>query len=318
MKKNLILINLALITFFLSCSTEETSENSNIQEETEVENPQTGVLSNYVLSYPSGNSFTNKFEDGKQTITTSNSNYTSSEFSYNGEEMNEANTYYSTGNIKTSYAFNYENGRLSSIDIEDDSSFFSYDHTKSLTYNDQESTITITFPSNSSEITEFRLKFTDSNYDLITEFYQEKYYLYEDNTRLVTSYIKEVFTYDSNRNCTKIVRSDAFNAEYQPTISEFNYSYDNYTNPLYAYYSSYYLETIILRSLRDNIFSFGLYEYIETFGKNNIDSINYPDSYTVYNTYSFDSFYENGLITKIETSSDYNNQVTAITTYNYE
>jgi len=318
MKKNLILTNLILVTFFLSCSTEEAGieDTSNNTNNNYIDSSRS--ISSYTLLYPSGASFTHAFENEKETTTTTHSGYVNNEFIYSDDQMTEVNSYYwPTGNLESNYAFNYENDRLTSIEVEDNSNFAASEYTMNFNYDDNESTITITLDIDSFYLTEYKLKFLDNNYNLITEFYEEQYHLNYDNTRDIDSYVIEQFTYDSNLNCIKLIRTDSWSSNYPATTTEFNYSYDNYTNPLYNYYSNYYLQSIILRGVRDNIFSAGLYQFIETFGKNNIDEIDYPNTYSIYSTYTFENYYENGVITKLETTSDYTNQITATTTFNY-
>lgn len=299
-------ISIMLLVFISSCSTDsviEDNDNSEManDDSTEVANDESTEttdndsseesnneisdlsLSSYELTYyPSENQTIFEFEDGKAIKHTRNDILTGA-YEYDAQDrMTKYTTYYQgSGNLETTYTFNYDDDdKITSIDFYDDSPVFvdMNNFTQDLSY--EGNSILTNLPY--MQDYDFTATFEMNDEGKLVEFEQLKF----DGELEV----RAIFEYNDEKNCSKVsVTSLDFNGN--EFTAEYQYSYDGKANPLFEFHSKYYLN-IILMNGKSSGFGFPLATaYARTLGPNNIMNTVYPNSVPEAAQYFFEYDY---------------------------
>ncbi len=295
MKKSIFA--LMVIVLISSCSTDAVlndleddallTEYTNDETVSEDPNNDTTVeslsLSRYELTfYPSENQTIFEFQDGKAIKHTRNGIVTG-EYEYDTNDRMLKYTIYSnsTGELDTSYTFEYEgSGKISAMTKYEDFSLFGInEHKREMNYDGK--VITTTFAQTSIEYADL-LSFTMNDDGKIAQFEQLDY---DESLE-----IRVDFEYNDQKNCSKVIlTAEDFNGmEFQNT---YEYSYDEKQNPLFEFYSNYYMNIIFINGEGS---AFGLpmaTSLARTMGPNNITTTVYPSKVPEAGQYFFEYDY---------------------------
>ena len=336
MKKNLILINLILVTFFLSCSTEETIENENYSDDIETSNNTESLevsnISYYAYVEENSFEFRHYFENGNLTSVNQYYYFSDSEIDLKKIEYNTNNKieniteWTSSGTLSKSHDFIYDdNGKLSSIEIYDRYTFSGItDYTYNLEYSNNDNTINYFKPeygsiredgeTNIYSASKYTIELNENN--LVSRF-QKDYedYDYDGNIENTELTFKEEFIYDENENCISASRIDNF---LTPNLTTYNYSFDDQINPLYSFYKNNYLALFIYLEENNHVYYWNtMSDNIKDFSKNNFNSST-PDIYiNPYYLHNYENNYNDNDITSRVVKRSSNNQVLGTFVYQY-
>lgn len=278
------LLTLALVS---SCSKDAvTTENEEAKDETVSEDSidtETLSLSSYELTYyPSENQTIFEFEDGKAIKHTRNDIVTG-EYEYDTNDRMVKYTLFSetTGNLSSSFAFEYdETGKIASMTKHDELNFFGVnDHIREMNYSGK--TITTTFAQTSIEYTDL-LSFTMNDDGKLEKFEQLNF---DESLE-----IRVDFEYNDQKNCSKVILTalDFNDKEFQNT---YEYSYDDNNNPLFEFYSNYYMNIVFING-EGSAFGLPLATALaRTMGPNNITTTIYPEKVPEAGQYFFEYDY---------------------------
>jgi len=281
MKKSIFaFITLAL---FSSCSKDSVSNDNENKDPNDDPIVESLSLSSYELTfYPSENQTIFDFEDGKALKHTRNGIVTG-EYEYDTDDkMIKYSTFsQNTGNLESSFTFEYdESDRIVSMTKYDDLNFFGVDeHTREMNYNGN--VITTTFAQTSIEFADL-LSFTLNDDGKLKQFQQLDF---DESLE-----IRVDFEYDNQKNCSKVI---IYNLDFNDNEvqSTYEYSYDDKQNPLFEFYSKYYMNIIFINGEGS---SFGLplaTALARTMGPNNITTTVYPEGYPAAGEYFFEYDY---------------------------
>ncbi len=261
---------LSLLFLFLlaSCSKNETTSDD-LKDQIDQKDKLT--LSSYDLTFfPSTNKVANEFENGKWTKSFKN-DILIGEYEYDDKDRMTTYTVYSesTGALQETYTFNYnENDVITSMDLDYKNNFLGIT-TYSEVLNYDGNIITTTAPKTAIE--EYDIIITLNSDSKLEKF--EQYEEGDDGDKLV---LKADFKYDDNKNCSEVILT-ALDFNDNQVSNSYKYNYDDKANPLFDYYSKYYLNTILLNSKTNGLgFSLGT-SIIRTLGPNNITTTEYPN-----------------------------------------
>lgn len=240
-------------------------------------------LSSYELNYyPSENQTIFEFVDGKATKHTRNGIVTG-EYEYDTNDKMLKYTVYSqnTGNLDSSYSFVYdESDKIASMTKYDALNFFGVnEHTREMNYDGN--VISTTFAQTSIEYADL-LSFTMNADGKIEQFEQLDF---DESLE-----IRVDFEYNDQKNCSKVIltATDTNGMEFE---NAYEYSYDDKQNPLFEFYSNYYMNIVFING-EGSAFGLPLATALaRTLGPNNISTTVYPNQVPEAGQYFFEYDY---------------------------
>ncbi|MBA6155756.1 hypothetical protein H3Z83_04360 [Tenacibaculum sp. S7007] len=223
------------------------------------------TLSNYKISFVSGDEFTHYFDGDKGIRTKNKDNFDITTFEYNNDKLNNHSTFRSNNSINESYTFVYDtDGNITSTkEIGVYSSLNQSDvYTREFTYNNNSIISKVPHELFTDKKYIIEIKLNDTG--LIEEFSKKD----SESNELSAQFN---FSYDENENCTTVIKKVNFGGTiYESTV---NNTYDNKINPLYKHYRSNYIPYLIIYG-KSSLFGNDITSLVRTFGKNNITATN--------------------------------------------